>query len=110
MVAADRLGSENGPIVDEEGAVVGQHQGAYTYTIGQRRGLNLSVPTEGGTPRYVLKIEPKTNTVVVGAKEALAISHINGEKAIAGVDHNQRAARAHPWICPSSGPRTTASM
>jgi len=78
----DRLGSESGPIVDEDGKTVGEHQGAYTYTIGQRRGLHLSVPTEGGNPRYVLKIEPKTNTVVVGAKEALAISHIEGEKAI----------------------------
>jgi tRNA-specific 2-thiouridylase len=78
----DRLGSESGPIVDEDGTQVGEHQGAYTYTIGQRRGLNLSVPTEGGIPRYVLKIEPKSNTVVVGAREALAISQIEGEKAI----------------------------
>ncbi len=78
----DRLGSEVGPIVDEAGNKVGEHQGAYTYTIGQRRGLGLSVPTEGGTPRYVLKIEPKSNTVVVGSKEALAISTITGEDPI----------------------------
>ena len=61
---------------------MGEHQGAYTYTIGQRRGLNLSIPTQGGTPRYVLKIEPKTNTVVVGGKQALAVTHVEGEKAI----------------------------
>ena len=78
----DRLGSEVGPIVDEAGNQVGEHQGAYTYTIGQRRGLGLSVPAEGGVPRYVLKIEPKTNTVVVGTKDALAISTIIGEKPI----------------------------
>ena len=78
----DRLGSETGPIVDENGNQVGSHQGAYTYTIGQRRGLNLSIPAADGNPRYVLKIEPKSNTVVVGSKEALAISHIEGEKAI----------------------------
>ena len=78
----DRLGSEAGPIVDEDGKQVGEHQGAYTYTIGQRRGLGLSVPAEGGVPRYVLKIEPKTNTVVVGTKDALAISTITGEKPI----------------------------
>ena len=78
----DRLGSEAGPIVDESGVQVGEHQGAYTYTIGQRRGLGLSVPAEGGVPRYVLKIEPKTNTVVVGTKDALAISTIVGEKPI----------------------------
>jgi tRNA-specific 2-thiouridylase len=78
----DRLGSESGPIVDQDGNTVGEHQGAYTYTIGQRRGLGLSVPTIDGSPRYVLKIEPKTNTVVVGAKEDLAISKIIGEKPI----------------------------
>ena len=78
----DRLGSEVGPIVDEAGNKVGEHKGAYTYTIGQRRGLGISVPTSSGEPRYVLKIEPKSNTVVVGVKEDLAISKIVGEKPI----------------------------
>lgn len=78
----NRLGSEDGPIVDLEGSVIGTHKGAYTYTIGQRRGLGLTVPTVDGSPRYVLKIEPKTNTVVVGAKEELAISRIFSEKPI----------------------------
>lgn len=78
----DRLGSEVGPIVDEAGNKVGEHKGAYTYTVGQRRGLGLSVPTPSGEPRYVLKIEPKSNTVVVGVKEDLAINKIEGEKPI----------------------------
>ena len=78
----DRLGSEVGPIVDESGTKLGEHQGAYTYTIGQRRGLNLTVPANDGAPRYVLKIEPKTNTVVVGEHDALAVNGIEGMKAI----------------------------
>ena len=78
----DRLGSEVGEIVDESGKKLGEHKSAYTYTIGQRKGLGITVPAAGGEPRYVLKIEPKTNTVVVGSKEALAISHIDGEKPI----------------------------
>ena len=78
----DRLGSEVGPIVDESGNKVGEHKGAYTYTVGQRRGLGLSVPTASGEPRYVLKIEPKINTVVVGVREDLAINKIVGEKPI----------------------------
>ena len=44
----DRLGSEVGEIVDEEGAVLGSHKGAYTYTVGQRRGLGLTVPADDG--------------------------------------------------------------
>ena len=78
----DRLGSETGPIVDESGTKLGEHKGAYTYTIGQRRGLGISIPTPTGEPRYVLRIEPKSNTVVVGEKESLAIKAISGERAI----------------------------
>jgi len=78
----ERLGSEAGPIVDESGNQLGEHNGAYTYTIGQRRGLGLTVPAAGGEPRYVLRIEPKTNTVVVGAHKDLAVKKIVGERAI----------------------------
>ncbi len=105
----DRLGSESGPIVDESGEVLGEHQGAYTYTVGQRRGLGLTVPAAGGIPRYVLKIEPKTNTVVVGAHEALAVTKIVGDRPIwcgpapaAGPDYRGFAqVRAHgqPLAC-----------
>ena len=50
----DRLGSETGPIVDQSGKQIGEHKGAYTYTIGQRKGLGLTVPTADGSPRFVL--------------------------------------------------------
>jgi tRNA-specific 2-thiouridylase len=78
----DRLGSETGPIVDQSGRKIGEHKGAYTYTIGQRKGLGLTVPTPDGSPRFVLKIEPVSNTVVVGAREELAVSAMVGERAI----------------------------
>jgi tRNA-specific 2-thiouridylase len=78
----DRLGSEVGPIVDQDGVKIGEHKGAYTYTIGQRKGLGLTVPTADGSPRFVLKIEPVSNTVVVGAREDLAVSTMRGERAV----------------------------
>ena len=78
----DRLGSEVGPIVDQSGKIVGQHKGAYTYTIGQRKGLGLGSPADDGSPRFVLKIEPETNTVVVGPREDLAVKTIVGERPI----------------------------
>ena len=74
----DRLGSEVGEIVDEDGAVLGSHKGAYTYTVGQRRGLGLTVPADDGRARYVLRVEPIQNRVVVGAREDLAITEISG--------------------------------
>ena len=78
----DRLGSDVGPIVDQSGIKIGEHNGAYTYTIGQRKGLGLTVPTPDGSPRFVLKIEPVTNTVVVGAREDLAITSMRGERPV----------------------------
>ena len=78
----DRLGSETGPIVDQSGTKIGEHKGAYTYTIGQRKGLGLTVPTVDGSPRFVLKIEPVSNTVVVGSREELAITSMKGERPV----------------------------
>jgi tRNA-specific 2-thiouridylase len=57
-----------GPIMDVTGKVLGEHQGVYRYTIGQRRGLKIAA----GEPIYVVKIDPMMNTVVVGPREALA--------------------------------------
>ena len=74
----ERLGSSEGEIVDEAGAVLGAHQGAYTYTVGQRRGLGLTIPADDGRARYVLRVEPINNRVVVGSREDLAISEIAG--------------------------------
>ena len=78
----ERLGSETGPIVDESGEKLGEHRGAYTYTVGQRRGLGITKPREDGAPRYVLRIEPISNTVVVGERDSLAITEIIGERVI----------------------------
>src|SRR5581483_319088 len=71
-----RLGSAPGDIVDEAGEVVGAHDGAYAFTVGQRRGLGLSTAAADRRPRYVLSVEPATRTVTVGSAEQLAVSRI----------------------------------
>jgi tRNA-specific 2-thiouridylase len=76
---ADRLGAETGPIVDSAGKVVGSHQGAYGFTVGQRKGLRIGDPAGDGRPRYVLDISPVTNTVTVGTAEELAVTEVDGE-------------------------------
>ncbi|HLY34375.1 MAG TPA: tRNA 2-thiouridine(34) synthase MnmA, partial [Jatrophihabitantaceae bacterium] len=80
---ARRLGVREGPIVDaESGAVVGAHAGTHTFTVGQRRGLALTRPAPGGEPRYVLSIQPATNTVVVGRGELLDVDEVSGARAV----------------------------
>ena len=58
-----------GPILDAHGRVLGEHGGFARYTIGQRRGLGVSV----GTPVFVTSIDPESNTVVVGDRAALEV-------------------------------------
>lgn len=77
---AEKVGARAGEIVDRSGAVVGSHEGAHAYTVGQRRGLSLGVPASDGKPRFVLEVRPVSNTVVVGPKDALATAEIAGER------------------------------
>ncbi len=58
---------QSGPIVSLEGHVLGEHRGLFRYTIGQRRGLGIP----DATPWYVVRIEPESNTLVVGKNEDL---------------------------------------
>ncbi len=77
---AARLGPRPGDIVDAaSGAVLGQHDGTYGYTVGQRKGLGVGQPSASGRPRYVLSIEPVTATVVVGERELLATERITAQ-------------------------------
>jgi tRNA-uridine 2-sulfurtransferase len=75
---ADKVGAERGVIRDRSGDVVGTHEGAHAFTVGQLRGLSLGVPSPDGRPRFVLEVKPASNEVVVGPKEALAIAEIAG--------------------------------
>lgn len=75
---ADHIGARSGDVVDTEGTVVGEHDGAHAFTVGQRRGLGLGRPAPDGKPRYVLEVSPTTNTVTVGSKEDLVTYHVVG--------------------------------
>jgi len=67
-----------GFFVDREGKILGQHKGYPFYTIGQRKGLDITF----GKPVYVTSIDPDTNTVVLGdesdlEKEFMTVGGIN---------------------------------
>ena len=79
---ARHLGQAPGRIVDASGAVLGEHQGAYGFTVGQRKGLRVDTPAGDGRPRYVLDIEPVTRTVTVGPAEGLDITEITATRPV----------------------------
>jgi tRNA-uridine 2-sulfurtransferase len=76
------LGQAPGQIVDASGVVLGQHDGAYAFTVGQRRGLRVGRPADDGRPRYVLDIEPVTGTVTVGPAEGLDVTEITAAQPV----------------------------
>jgi tRNA-specific 2-thiouridylase len=72
---ARKLGSRPGPVVDAAtGATVGQHDGTYGFTVGQRRGLGVAVGDQ--QPRYVLGIEPVSRTVTIGTAELAGVGSV----------------------------------
>jgi tRNA-uridine 2-sulfurtransferase len=73
---ARRLGPLPGQVIDEDGRVLGDHEGAYAFTVGQRRGLHIGTPAADGKPRYVLDVQPVSNTVVVGPRAALQVDAV----------------------------------
>jgi len=65
---------QRGPIVDEDGHVLGEHPGAVHFTVGQRKGLRLGGGSEG---LVVHRVEPQTNTVVVAQRDAHPIAALH---------------------------------
>lgn len=91
-----------GNFVSLDGKVLGKHKGITHYTVGQRKGLGLSL----GHPAFVLEIRPETNEVVVGTNEDsmtyevkanqlnfMSVENIEGEvRAFAKIRYNHKGA------------------
>ena len=102
-----------GDFVDESGAVLGRHKGIISYTIGQRRGLNIAA----GKPVYVTKLCPAENQVVLGDNSALFARALDASgmnwiafdtppehfRARAKIRYRQKEQWAEVWI---TGPGT----
>jgi tRNA-specific 2-thiouridylase len=72
FLARQGVAPQAGAIVDPSGTRLGTHAGHWSFTPGQRRGLGLAA----AKPLYVIDTDAQTNTVVVGAHEELARTHV----------------------------------
>ena len=83
---APQLVREGGAIVDVDGRALGEHDGTFAFTVGQRRGLGVAT----GAPVYVLEIDAPANRVVVGPQELLAKRTLVADRAswVAGGPHS----------------------
>jgi tRNA-uridine 2-sulfurtransferase len=66
------LASRPGPIVNNQGQVLGEHKGLAFYTIGQRKGLGLV----SDKPIYVLNKDVENDILIVGGEEQLGCKEL----------------------------------
>ena len=66
-----------GPVLDADGTRVGEHDGAAGFTPGQRQGLGIAL----GSPRYVSRVDPVSNTITLGRREDLETTRFEIEDA-----------------------------
>jgi tRNA-specific 2-thiouridylase len=104
-----------GQIVDTTGAVLAEHDGIDQFTVGQRKGLGFAA----GERRYVLRIVPEDNTIVVGQRaellaSGLTASRVNwlidmrphdGIRCAAKIRYRHQAAPATVRLLPDEGAR-----
>lgn len=69
------LENNEGNFISTDGKILGTHKGIHYYTIGQRRQLGISL----GKPLYVIKINPKNNTIILGEKKDIYSSEFIAE-------------------------------
>ncbi len=114
-----RIERRPGEVRDLEGSVVGTHDGAQGYTVGQRKGLRLGTPAGDGRPRYVLDVSVADNTVTVGPAQALLVDRIEAGDPVFWLgpvpspgDRLAAQVRAHgeavPVIVEEAGPERLA--
>lgn len=69
------LKTEEGNVLDEGGIVIGVHEGAMLYTIGQRHGFTLHNASHDSKPRYVIGKNIENNTITVATKDPNVFTH-----------------------------------
>jgi tRNA-specific 2-thiouridylase len=95
------IGNDPGTIVNQDGDVLGHHDGQHRFTVGQRRGLGIAAP---GEPLYVLDKDATTNRVIVGPRRALqtdavTVRHARLHREGARVDRVKLRYRSRPIPC-----------
>jgi tRNA-uridine 2-sulfurtransferase len=72
------VAQRTGAIVDANGVQLGTHDGHWTFTPGQRKGIGVAA----AKPLYVIDSDARTNTVVVGEHEALARTQVSASGSL----------------------------
>ncbi len=84
---------KKGAVVDERGAVIGEHDGVWFYTIGERHGFTITAAGAAKVPHYVVGKEVEKNILVVSPRSPVAVSLEKTKK-----EHTEVLLRSPNWI------------
>lgn len=98
FLARQGLHGRSGPIVDQDGNLLGRHDGLWRFTPGQRRGIGVAA----AEPLFAVRGDQATNTLVVGPRRALACRRVEArgrlyvpvERALVRLRHRAPAVPA----------------
>ena len=62
--------SIKGEVLNEKGEVIGEHDGSFFFTIGERHGFNILKKTPNDEPYYIISKNIENNTITVANKNA----------------------------------------
>ncbi len=95
-----------GDVLNEVGEVVGEHQGAVRYTLGQRHGFTVRSAGTGGEPHYVISKDVVKNTITVASRmsidptNSITLVHVNWPTGLrSGRFHARARHRETPFLC-----------
>ncbi|HWO07199.1 MAG TPA: tRNA 2-thiouridine(34) synthase MnmA [Candidatus Paceibacterota bacterium] len=104
---------EKGTVLDEKGSVIGEHDGAALYTLGERHGFRVTTRSAHNDPHYVIGIDTNANTITVSpdrtkaSRKKVTLIDTNWLHTPQGELQAQTRYRETPVACTVSGATVT---
>ncbi len=115
---------KNGDVLDDNGEVIGYHDGAVFFTLGERHGFTITKNSENNKPLHVVSKDVERNTITVSQNKilvdkgtdnsVLGISSARASRAAQGLSHQEFcfALKQVNWISeiPKNNKKYTAQI
>lgn len=89
------VGGRKGDVLNEKGEVIGMHNGAILYTIGERHGFTVTKKRDSDAPLYVVSKDIVNNTITVAPNTAKLNKQTNLQESASKKVRPSRAVRMH---------------
>jgi len=81
---------KKGDVLDENGKIIGHHNGAVFFTLGERHGFTITKNSTKDVPLYVVEKDIKKNTIIVSKNISSAKEFISSGPRVGSPDHSEK--------------------